>query len=71
MEAKRGGHVIVSTFGPEGPQNYSGLDVMRYSAEALHGEFGRDFQLIESSTESHVTPWGATQQFLYCFCRID
>lgn len=68
---KRGGNVIISTFGPEGPQKCSGLDVMRYSADTLHNEFGRDFLLIESSTETHLTPWGATQQFLYCFCRIE
>jgi 2-polyprenyl-3-methyl-5-hydroxy-6-metoxy-1,4-benzoquinol methylase len=30
---KRGGHVIVSTFGPEGPARCSGLDVVRYDAE--------------------------------------
>lgn len=68
---KHGGHVIVSTFGPEGPQKCSGLDVMRYSAEALHDEFGRRFTLIDSATELHATPFGTTQQFLYCFCRMD
>ena len=35
-----GGHVIVSTFGPQGPEQCSGLDVMRYDAESLHREFG-------------------------------
>lgn len=68
---KPGGHVIVSTFGPEGPQKCSGLDVMRYSADALHDEFGRRFTLIDSSTELHATPFGTTQQFLYCFCRME
>jgi len=29
---KPGGHVIVSTFGPEGPTKCSGLDVVRYDA---------------------------------------
>jgi len=66
-----GGHVIVSTFGPEGPSKCSGLDVMRYDAESLHGEFGVSFQLVESSTELHRTPFETTQQFLYCYCRID
>jgi SAM-dependent methyltransferase len=31
-----GGHVIVSTFGPEGPTKCSGLEVMRYDANSLH-----------------------------------
>ena len=68
---KRGGHVIVSTFGPEGPTKCSGLEVMRYDAESLHGEFGRQFRLVESFKELHETPVGTTQQFLYCYCRLD
>lgn len=64
------GHVIVSTFGPEGPTKCSGLEVMRYGAESLHDEFGARFRLIESSKEFHQTPLGTTQQFLYCYCRI-
>ena len=68
---KPGGHVIVSTFGPEGPQKCSGLDVMRYDAESLHDEFGGRFRLLESSQELHQTPWGTSQQFLYCYCRLE
>lgn len=67
---KPGGHVIVGTFGPEGPPKCSGLYVMRYSAEQLHGAFGGRFRLIETSTELHLTPSGTTQQFLYCYCRM-
>jgi len=65
-----GGHVIVSTFGAQGPNKCSGLDVMRYDAQGLHGEFGDRFRLIESSTEMHRTPFGTMQQFLYCYCRM-
>jgi 2-polyprenyl-3-methyl-5-hydroxy-6-metoxy-1,4-benzoquinol methylase len=68
---KPGGYVIVSTFGPEGPRECSGLAVVRYDAESLHGEFGGHFRLIESSKELHQTPFGTTQQFLYCYCRIE
>lgn len=67
---KPGGHVIVATFGPEGPQTCSGLDVVRYDAEALHDEFGVNFQLMESMTELHETPFGKTQQFVYCLCKM-
>jgi 2-polyprenyl-3-methyl-5-hydroxy-6-metoxy-1,4-benzoquinol methylase len=67
---KPGGHIIVSTFGPEGPTKCSGLEVMRYDAESLHREFGARFRLVESSRELHHTPFGTTQQFLYCYCRI-
>ena len=65
------GHVIVSTFGPEGPTKCSGLEVMRYDAESLRGEFGEHFRLVESSKELHQTPFGTTQQFLYCYCRLE
>ena len=68
---KPGGHVIVATFGPEGPEKCSGLDIVRYDPDGLHGEFGARFQLLEHLTEVHQTPWGAPQQFLYCFCRKD
>lgn len=68
---KRAGHVIVSTFGPEGPAKCSGLDVLRYDTESLHDQFGARFRLVEHSTELHTTPSGATQQFLYCYCRVQ
>ncbi len=68
---KPGGHVIVSTFGPEGPMECSGLEVMRYDADSLHNEFGARFRLVESSKELHQTPFGKTQQFLYCYCRVE
>ena len=68
---KPSGYVIVSAFGPQGPAKCSGLDVMRYDAEALHREFGRSFRIEEHSTEIHRTPWGAAQQFVYCCCRVE
>lgn len=68
---KTGGHVIVSTFGPEGPTKCSGLEIVRYDADSLHDEFGARFRLIESSKEIHQTPFGTAQQFLYCYCRME
>ena len=68
---RSGGYVIVSTFGPEGPTKCSGLDVVRYDADSLHDQFGARFHLVESSKEIHQTPFGTTQQFLYCYCRVE
>jgi len=68
---KSGGHVIVSTFGPEGPTKCSGLDVIRYDAESLHDQFGVRFRLVDSSKELHRTPLGTTQQFLFCYCKVE
>jgi 2-polyprenyl-3-methyl-5-hydroxy-6-metoxy-1,4-benzoquinol methylase len=67
---KPSGHVIVSTFGPQGPEKCSGLDTVRYDADSLHLEFGTRFRLVDSSTELHETPAGQTQQFLHCCFRV-
>jgi len=66
-----GGSVIVATFGPEGPTKCSGLEIVRYDAEGLHDEFGPAFRLVESAIELHETPFGTTQQFVYCYCRVE
>jgi SAM-dependent methyltransferase len=72
MHALRpGGYAIVGTFGPQGPEQCSGLPVSRYAPGELHGQFGPRFKLVESSYDLHKTPWGSDQQFVYCFCRLE
>jgi ubiquinone/menaquinone biosynthesis C-methylase UbiE len=66
---KGGGHVIVATFGVDGPSRCSGLEVVRYSPDSLHDEFGDNFDLVSSTSESHATPFGTEQKFIYCYCR--
>ncbi len=66
---KPGGHVIIASFGLAGPMKCSGLDVVRYSPDTMHDEFGDEFELISSLDESHQTPFGTTQEFVYCYCR--
>ena len=66
---KIGGHIIVASFGENGPLKCSGLDVVRYSPETMHNEFGNEFKLIKSLNETHQTPFGTTQEFIYCYCR--
>jgi 2-polyprenyl-3-methyl-5-hydroxy-6-metoxy-1,4-benzoquinol methylase len=68
---KPGGHMILGTFALEGPRKCSGLDVVRYDAESLHRELGSQFKLLESSTETHETPFGTKQQFLYCHFKLE
>ena len=64
---KPGGYIIIATFAADGPNQCSGLPAMRYSANELHAEFGESFTLIQHEKESHKTPSGVTQQFMYCF----
>lgn len=66
---KPGGHVIVATFAEDGPLQCSGLPVVRYRPDELHDQFGASFTLLKHQSEAHQTPAGATQQFVYCYCR--
>ena len=65
MAVRPGGRVIVGTFGLGGPLRCSGLDVIRYDAMSLAGEFGSRFDLISSLEELHISPSGAKQPFVY------
>lgn len=66
---KPGGHVIVATFAEDGPLQCSGLPVVRYRPGELHDQFGAAFTLLKHQKETHSTPSGAMQQFIYCYCR--
>lgn len=66
---KLGGHIIIAAFGLDGPEKCSGLEVVRYSPDTMHDEFGDSFQLVASIDETHNTPFGTTQEFVYCYCR--
>ncbi len=68
---KPNGKVIISTFGPDGPLKCSGLPIVRYDHDSLHGEFGAGFKLIEHGQEDHLTPDGSVQKFVYCFCKMQ
>lgn len=65
---RKDGHIVLATFGPEGPDKCSGLPVIRYSAEQIHTTFGDAFRLVEHVEEHHHTPWGTEQEFVYCLC---
>lgn len=67
-----GGYVIVATFGLQGPEQCSGLPVIRYDERSLHATFGESaFRKLGHEHESHKTPWGTEQEFVYCYCRCE
>ncbi len=67
-----GGHVVLATFGPEGPLKCSGLEIRRYSIDLVEELLGPGFELQSQVIENHVTPMGSNQQFLYsCWTRRD
>ena len=66
-----GAHVIIATFGLDGPEKCSGLEVVRYSPETMAAVLGGGFQLVETSSEEHTTPRDTSQNFVYCrFKRV-
>ena len=64
-----GGAVVVSTFGPEGPERCSGLTVRRYGVAEMSECIGPDFTLDHHEMVEHSTPGGGVQQFLSCLYR--
>ena len=66
---KPGGHVVIAAFAIDGPPKCSGLDVERYSPEKMKNELGDSFELVNSVTELHITPWNKQQKFIYCYFK--
>jgi SAM-dependent methyltransferase len=60
-----GGQVIIATFALDGPEKCSGLPVQRHDSASLAAELGPDFELVETRSEIHRTPWDSTQAFQF------
>ncbi|MBI2242547.1 MAG: class I SAM-dependent methyltransferase [Nocardioides sp.] len=63
------GVLVIGTFGPDGPEQCSGLPVARHDVAAIQELFAPDFELLSGETEVHRTPWGAEQQFTWASLR--
>lgn len=63
------GHVVIATFGLDGPERCSGLPVQCYDAASLAAALGSGFTLMAEEQELHVTPAGAAQRFQFCWFR--
>lgn len=62
----KGGNMVIGTFSLNGPIKCSGLDITQYDETKLKAVFEKDFNLIESFTEDHKTPFNTTQNFIFC-----
>lgn len=60
-----GGHVIIGTFAPDGPERCSGLPVVRHDAASIGELLGRLFEPMESRPHDHRTPAGVIQRFQF------
>lgn len=63
------GNLIISTFSKNGPEKCSGLPINQYSEQELKNLFGKYFDNTKCFEDTHVTPWGSTQSFVYCGFR--
>jgi SAM-dependent methyltransferase len=63
------GSLVMTTFGPEGPDEYGGAPVARYSAHTLQPELGSQFELAEHSLGVHRPTPDKGQQLLHCRFR--
>jgi SAM-dependent methyltransferase len=64
-----GGFVVIATFGPNGPAQCSGLNIVRYDPNSLLQTLGASFKLLSSQVELHRTPSDRTQEFVYCLLQ--
>jgi hypothetical protein len=60
-----GGHLIIASFGIDGPKRCTGLDVCRYDVKSMAAELGGGFSLVQEASETHTTPRGFLQAFFY------
>lgn len=64
-----GGHAVVATFAPDGPERCSGLPVQRHDSASVLRAIGPEFRLVESLRHTHRTPSGAEQRFVVTLAR--
>jgi SAM-dependent methyltransferase len=64
-----GGTAIIGTFALDGPEQCSGLPVMRHDAESLGCVLGVNFSLTGTRHHDHQTPGGTVQKFQFSSFR--
>lgn len=60
-----GGRVVIATFAEDGPEMCSGLPVTRYSPAELEAAMGEGFAVTHIERQTHVTPTGGEQKFIW------
>lgn len=61
--------MVIGTFSDRGPKKCSMLEVRPYTEEALSQQLDEKFEKVKCITEDHTTPFGTTQNFLFCSFR--
>ena len=63
------GHAVLATFADDGPEQCSGLATMRFDEATLTATVSPVLEPIRFVRETHTTPSGAAQSFLYGLFR--
>ncbi len=61
-------YLVIGTFSLDGPKKCSGLDITQYSPESMGSTF-TGFNTLNCRTHDHITPFGTTQNFIFCSFR--
>jgi len=62
-------YVCIATFASDGPEKCSGLPIKRYNSEELTNLFAQNFELVQSQTSTHITPFNTKQSFVHCLFK--
>lgn len=60
------GYVVLGAFSKNGPSQCSGLEVQQYDEEEMENLLKDGFDRIGCIHKDHTTPFGATQNFIFC-----
>ncbi|WP_347925788.1 class I SAM-dependent methyltransferase [Pontimicrobium sp. SW4] len=63
------GYLTIGTFSKNGPNKCSGLEIKQYNEQELTSELKNGFEKLKCVNENHLTPFGTTQNFLFCSFR--
>ena len=59
-------HLIIGSFSENGPLKCSGLNIKQYDEISMTEVFKIAFEKIHCQKEDHTTPFGTTQNFVFC-----
>jgi cyclopropane fatty-acyl-phospholipid synthase-like methyltransferase len=66
------GFMVLGTFSENGPAKCSGVEIRKYSENSMTERLKTWFGKIRCITSTHTTPFGTTQEFLFCcFRKLD
>ena len=66
---RRGGHVILAAFAPDGAEMCNGLPVLRYDAAMMGELLGDEFELVREQDHTYHQPWGDPRPYVYALFR--